>query len=100
MVLPGAVRAKDEGNETAWLVGGAEDRRARSVAKQHAGRSVLEVQVAGHGLRADHEDAIVGARRDELGRGDQPVDEPRAGGGEIERPRSAETELRLHETRD
>src|SRR4051794_26778755 len=100
VVLSRAVGAKDEGDQTAWLVGGGKERGARSVAKEHAGRSVLEVEVARHRLRAHHEDALVSAGRDELGRGDQPVDETRAGRGEIERPRSAEAELRLNETRD
>ncbi len=79
------------------VAGGGDDDRARAVAEQHAGRSILVVDDARHHIGADHQRVIVGAAGDELAGGGQRVGERRAGGAQIEAPRAARADLFLDE---
>ena len=97
VLVPGAVRAEDGREEAARLVGRLQDDRAGAVAEEDAGRAVGVVDEAGQGVDADDHDPVVQAGLHELRADGQGVDEPGAGGPEIEGPGGA-AQLGLDQT--
>jgi hypothetical protein len=98
VLVPGAVRAEDRREEAARLVGGLQHHRARSVAKEDAGRAIGVVDEAGQGVDADDHDPVVQTGLHELRADGERVYEPGAGGAEIEGSGST-AQFGLNETR-
>ncbi len=92
-----AVREDARGEDAPPVVlGRAEDDRAGAVAEEDAGGAVLPVEQAGEQLDAHHEDAARLARRDELVRDRDAVDEPGARRRDVEGRDLLRPELLLH----
>ena len=79
------------------LPGGFQQHGARAVAEQHAGGAVRVVDNAAHGVGADHQNFLVGARRHQVRAGDQAVDETGAGGDQVETPGAFRAQRMLHQ---
>ncbi len=88
----------DEVDQSNRIVfGGLENHRACAVAKNHASGAVGVVDDRGHHVRADHQDALVSARGDELRPRLHGVDESGTGAGEIESPHAVGAKLVLNQ---
>ena len=101
---PDHVRALGLGGEldaerAAGLVAGRQDRRARAVAEQDAGRSIGVVEEAGEQLRADHQDVLREPGLDPGLGGREPVDEARARRRDVHRRRARVADRLLDEGR-
>ena len=77
----------------------AQESRARAIAEEHAGVSVAPIDNARELLRADHQDGVVGMRRDELLRDLDRVKKSGAGCADIKAGRLIRTDFLLHEAR-
>src|SRR6266550_412066 len=75
---------------------GLEDDGARTIAKQHASSPVVPVENARECLRADHQRALERPGSQEIIRGGEREDKPRADRLQIERRAVADAEPVLH----
>jgi len=76
---------EDAGQDAAGDVAGAQHDRPGAVAKENAGRAILPVQQAAHGLGADDQGGGDAAGDDGLGGHAQGVDEAGAGRAQVKR---------------
>ena len=92
-----AIGAHPEGHQ-AILLGraGLQGHRARPIAEQHAGASVIPVEPAAELVGADDQHPLHGAAAQVLGGGDQGEEKATAGCGEIEGHGVGGAEGRLH----
>jgi len=79
------------------VFGGLEDYGTGTVAKDHAGGAIGVVDDRGHHIRANYEDFLMSASRDELRSRLHGVNKGGTGGGDIESPDPGGAEFVLHQ---
>ena len=93
------VGGKNAAIDAAAALAGAEEHGTGAVTEQHTGAAVLPVQDARVDLAADHQHAVRVAGADHAVSDRQCVDEPGAGGGDVEAETAGHAERRLHAQR-